>query len=944
MTSTPPLARRLPGVRFELPPPPGEVLPRMDIACFVGFAASGPLHVAVAVESLTEFETVFGTGLALARDARTLQPVHALLHPCVRSFFSQGGRRCWVLRVAGEDARTALFPLPGLLLAQREEVGRPWRYRPATLAARSPGSGADGWLVAARIQTVVLRARPLAAAHGVLSLALPASAARGVRLGDLLCVALDNLRVHGRIASVEPLEPGVAGPSMRRVVVRGLATLRAAASDSPGPFLTSLGLAGLDDAGRMLVMNEVDADGEWLAHGRLTARCRLPSLRLPEAGEVVALRFSGIEVAAWMALDEVELIAAVATDGHIEVELTGHPRFAAPDEGRVAVAAWCASGIERGIRLARLDLRVSRGQDTPFVLEELGMGSDAQALGTGTSAFDLPDDEQVFAAAHAGDSSATARRNASGQLVSRFPLASPPLAGELLWLPLVELPDFGPGLGALTSPISRLQRDGLAEFSWTLFAEPVLATFSADALADRAEALRNSGREPRALRGMHALFGGAATALVDEPTLLAVPDAVHPGWSPLPQPEIVWAELPPPAEPPATAADAGFINCDTEPLPAPRFVRGSDPDADGNFTLYWTLTAEDATHELEESADAGFAAATLVHRGPTQRYTVLGKQPGVSFYRVRALLGARVSPWSPTVRVHVGASGYETRPWQPDDLLAIHRLMLRTAAGRGDLLAVLGLPSHFDSDQAAAYAMTLRATRTELDGDATRPPAIGVDELRALSHGALHHPWLVIRRVDEVISFPPDGAVCGQLAASALNRGAWLAVANQPLRDVVALGPPGMSPTLQQRQQLFDAQVNLLRSAPRGFVVGSADTLTPDSPWRPVNVRRLMCLLRRLALRRGATYVFEPNGDTLRRTVERGFETVLDDLFRRGAFAGAQAEAAYRVVTGDELNTPRRRDLGQFWIELKVAPALPMSFLTVRLARSGERLVSREVH
>ena len=42
---------RLPGVRFEAPPPPlAEVLPRMDVAVFVGFAASGPLHRPVVVE------------------------------------------------------------------------------------------------------------------------------------------------------------------------------------------------------------------------------------------------------------------------------------------------------------------------------------------------------------------------------------------------------------------------------------------------------------------------------------------------------------------------------------------------------------------------------------------------------------------------------------------------------------------------------------------------------------------------------------------------------------------------------------------------------------------------------------------------------------------------------------------------------------------------------
>jgi len=43
-------ASRLPGFKFEtLAPPLAEVLPRMDIAVFVGFAASGPLEIPVAI-------------------------------------------------------------------------------------------------------------------------------------------------------------------------------------------------------------------------------------------------------------------------------------------------------------------------------------------------------------------------------------------------------------------------------------------------------------------------------------------------------------------------------------------------------------------------------------------------------------------------------------------------------------------------------------------------------------------------------------------------------------------------------------------------------------------------------------------------------------------------------------------------------------------------------
>src|SRR5690606_7940228 len=142
-----------------------------------------------------------------------------------------------------------------------------------------------------------------------------------------------------------------------------------------------------------------------------------------------------------------------------------------------------------------------------------------------------------------------------------------------------------------------------------------------------------------------------------------------------------------------------------------------------------------------------------IHEGTSMRFTVPGKPPGAVFYRVRAALGARRSPWSRGVRIEVGVLAYATRPWRDETLLELHRLMLRCAAGRGDLLAVLALPEHYDVAAAAEHAERLRES---------------VGDVRTLSHGALYHPWLAIRRVDTILRFPPDGAACGQLAESAL--------------------------------------------------------------------------------------------------------------------------------------------------------------------------------
>ncbi|MGV9386406.1 hypothetical protein ACWDRB_62125 [Nonomuraea sp. NPDC003707] len=94
--------RQLPGIAFESSsPPPDDILPRMDIAGFVGFAETGPIGVPVAVPDLALFTEVFGGPLALFRDAVSGERVMGYLAAAVEAFFRNGGRRCWVVRVAG---------------------------------------------------------------------------------------------------------------------------------------------------------------------------------------------------------------------------------------------------------------------------------------------------------------------------------------------------------------------------------------------------------------------------------------------------------------------------------------------------------------------------------------------------------------------------------------------------------------------------------------------------------------------------------------------------------------------------------------------------------------------------------------------------------------------------------------------------------------------------
>jgi phage tail sheath protein FI len=276
-------------------------------------------------------------------------------------------------------------------------------------------------------------------------------------------------------------------------------------------------------------------------------------------------------------------------------------------------------------------------------------------------------------------------------------------------------------------------------------------------------------------------------------------------------------------------------------------------------------------------------------------------------------------------------------------LLHVQAALLRMCAARGDLLAVLALPEHFRAEDAQAYldiskhASPTHSLRRKLAPSGCDPfRADPADDAQALNYGAVYHPWLVGReesRPNALRRTPPDGAACGVLAQRALQRGAWIAPANEPLHNVVAVLP---DVPREHWLVLQDLQLNLVRQEARGFLVLNEDTLSCDPDLRPINVRRLLTLLRRLALREGTAWVFEPNSDAFQRLVQRSFEAVMEQLFKRGAFAGHTAATAYQVVTDQSLNTQQSMDQGRFIVELKVAPSQPLRFLSVRLVQSNE--------
>ncbi|HEV8550321.1 MAG TPA: hypothetical protein VGQ57_14855, partial [Polyangiaceae bacterium] len=565
----------------------------------------------------------------------------------------------------------------------------------------------------------------------------------------------------------------------------------------------------------------------------------------------------------------------------------------------------------------------------------------------------LPRDVDLFAADPLGADTDDLRRPASdgtspyAELQNQAADPRVPLAGSGetsgFFLPWGLGPTPGDWQSADTGPGDALARDGLENFDASLFLDPELRGASLTNLGTTADYLAYQSPKPRRLRGIHALLG------VEEATLVAVPDAAQRAWE-----RVTVGEPAPPRPNPtsvsampccdATTADRTFSPCDREPPKAPELDAPAVSDPSGSYSLDWTPVM-DAVFELAEALEPDFEGALLFALDERTRIDFQGRGPGDYYYRVRARVRGIAGNWSTprVVRVPLPAASRLDAPdaYRADTLLAVQRALLRLCAARGDLFAAISVPEHYLEEQVLEHAELLRSP---LAADTAGVAPLGFAESNALSFGGLYYPWLIGREETasgELRSTPPEGAALGICARRSIERGAWVAPANEPLTGVVALRS---RPQGERLERLYAAQINVVRRDPRGFLALGADTLSFAEELTAINVRRLLCLLRRAALQRGQEYVFEPNDAAFRRQVERGFEALLGDLYQRGAFAGASPQQAFQVVTGSDSNSASSVEQGRFFVDLKVAPSLPLSFLTVRLVQTSDRSSVTEVH
>lgn len=1056
-------SNRLPGVYFEtVVPPVVDQLPRMDIAAFVGFAESGPLNVPVAVEDPVRFTEIFGQDQALAWDTERGEIAYAQLPPAVRAFFRNGGTRCWVVRVADDSAATAnQFLVPGVL-----QYGVDAEYQGAYLAARSEGSWSDDFNVNATLSYVSLDAGPPQAksppADGaVFSVTLHGATGTAVVPGDLLLLTVGDPATMLCYLPVLATSTDTAGAAAVTIADVGLGYWFSPAAIGDFPPSPTSPPASPPGTGSISLLPPIAV--EWLTPPQNMALTILGCEITPADDGSFQIGLDGprsqietITAGSWLRLN---FSSTLAPQGSTQLLLlvdfvhgstavsNSSPPSGGQQESMQAVGsqawwvldpkrAWATNPRFISTDVVSMELWVRDGEGTITTLDNLGF-SPLHPLYLGY----LPSDAQLFV-------QPTNQTPPPGaQLYEevdhpRFALAAPSPSDaapgsyptDPSILPLY-LPLGVPGLvnGDYYQPASAqtadaLTRDGLllpidpvtgqAQFTASLFVDPDLVSSTVETLLEEAfhkqyQLQRGDAATPgEPLLKMHALLP------LQEVSLIAVPDAVQPGWRP------------------AAAPLKGT-------LAAPSLASISQPDASGEVTASWSAVDGATAYALHQSADPLFATWTVVWQGAGNSLSggTVGSDPfatptgcpGVWYFRVRATQDAVVSPWSNTLngifpqqdfarcvpstvdapvlstitssrgrlilqwsvpaaiienyvlqmayepafalpqQIYTGSdpyfevwhdpsrtayfrvnatSGGQPSPWsstmlvpanggssryeiQPTNLqlgagdnplLQIHQSMLRICAARGDIFAMLGLPRAFDTGTTLLYQSQLAAAIFPEDGD------------RTLSFGGIYHPWLFVldaaagETPEAVRSVTPEGTICGTFAARTLDQGAWVSPGNEVMKGVVNLDPHFED---EAALSFFNHQLNLVVQESEGFLSISSFTLSGEIDLVEINVRRLIILLRRLALREGTNYVFQPNNITFQRAVRRRFQDLLNGLFLRGAFAGSTAAESFLVRIDSSVNTPQTIAQGLFIVELSIAPSVPLEFLTVRLVQTG---------
>lgn len=212
------------------------------------------------------------------------------------------------------------------------------------------------------------------------------------------------------------------------------------------------------------------------------------------------------------------------------------------------------------------------------------------------------------------------------------------------------------------------------------------------------------------------------------------------------------------------------------------------------------------------------------------------------------------------------------------------------------------------------------------------------------AYAAGYHPWVYMAPTEDPrqrpIAVNPAALAAGIVALREQQFGVTHGPAN-----VIAAGAVSVLDEVSAARhgELHQHALNVFLAERDGVRLTAGRTLALDPIWRQLNVRRLVTMIRRVLDLQMQWAVFEPNNAELRALIARMLEAYLRQLYRANAFTGATEDEAFFVKCDDELNPAAWIDQGRLLAQVGIAPAEPMEFIVLNIARTADATLTVEV-
>lgn len=241
------------------------------------------------------------------------------------------------------------------------------------------------------------------------------------------------------------------------------------------------------------------------------------------------------------------------------------------------------------------------------------------------------------------------------------------------------------------------------------------------------------------------------------------------------------------------------------------------------------------------------------------------------------------------------------------------------AEERRDIFAILSTPKGLTSQKAVDY---VRLTLNRLS-----------------KYAAIYWPWVKVADPlanNRALTVPPVAHIAGIYARTDLSKNVGKApggTVDGALRYLIGLEH---NPDKGERDTVYPARINPLINTPQtGMAIWGVRTLAADSAWKYINATRLFIFVEKSVFNSTHQYVFESIGQTLYTQIKAQLDGFLLGLFGTGHFAGSSPSQAFFVQCDAENNPPEVVNAGQVVIDVGIAPNKPAEFIRFRFAQKA---------